>query len=94
MIYKGEYHWQDGRHYIGQWKNNERYGCGEFFWPTGIRFIGEYKENLKEGKGKLFFGSENFIEGSFVNNQLVAKYITIAWSSNFHNRQEDFQSIL
>ena len=95
MVYKGEYHWQDGRKYIGQWKDNERYGRGEFIWSTGIRFIGEYKYNLKESKSKLFFGSENSIEESCVNKILVAKYISIAWSSIFifHKRQKDFQCI-
>lgn len=74
IVLRGEYHWQDGRHYIGEWKNNERDGRGEFFWPTGIRYLGNYKANLKDGKGKIFFGSEDYIEGQFSSNVLVEKF--------------------
>lgn len=80
----GEYHWQDGRHYIGEWVNNERDGRGEFFWPTGIRYLGNYKANLKEGKGKIFFGSEDYIEGEFVNNLLVNSFY-LARTCNFYD---------
>lgn len=68
----GEYHWEDGRHYNGSWKNCERSGRGEFFWPTGIRYVGEYRENNKHGRGKVYFENEQFIDGEFRENLLVA----------------------
>lgn len=39
---KGEYHWADGKVYIGNYYNDQRHGEGEFSWPNGERFIGKW----------------------------------------------------
>jgi hypothetical protein len=39
---QGEYHWIDGRGYIGQWRDGMMNGQGEYTWIDGRKYIGNY----------------------------------------------------
>ena len=41
---KGEYHWNDGRVYKGQWENEKRNGHGTLTYPDGTKKTGEWKD--------------------------------------------------
>jgi len=38
----GTFTWEDGKKYVGQYKNDKKHGVGEFIWPNGRYFKGEW----------------------------------------------------
>jgi len=42
---KGRYEWNDGRIYVGQWKDNNMHGYGTYTWPDGRKYEG-FVENI------------------------------------------------
>lgn len=43
---QGEFTWNDGRKYIGDYKDDKKHGYGQFEWPDGRKYKG-YWENGK-----------------------------------------------
>jgi len=65
----GTYFWNDGRKYIGEWKNNKMSGNGVYSWPDGRRYEGEYVDDKKEGYGVyLWVDGKTLIE---IKNQIM-----------------------
>jgi hypothetical protein len=65
---KGTHTWEDGRVFVGGWKDNKMHGkvnletfrltwlgFGTFTWTDGTKFEGEYKDDKKEGHGKFYW---------------------------------------
>ncbi len=46
-IEKGEYYWNDGRIYKGEWLNNKMHGRGSYSWKDGRIYEGEYLNDKK-----------------------------------------------
>ena len=64
----GTYLWNDGRKYIGEWKNNDMSGNGVYSWPDGRKYEGEYFEDKKEGYG--VFGWPDGKTHTEINNEI------------------------
>ena len=47
----GEYIWNDGLKYNGDWKNGKMNGKGTLTHPSGETYSGEFKDDKKHGKG-------------------------------------------
>ena len=47
----GTYVWNDGRKYVGTWKDNMMHGQGVFSWEDGRVYEGAYIKDRKEGFG-------------------------------------------
>ena len=48
---KGEYSWDDGRHYSGDYVNDKKEGYGFFVWPDKRTFRGFWKNGKQDGIG-------------------------------------------
>ena len=67
----GSFFMEDGRRYLGMWKNNKMHGYGYIYWPNENVYKGEFKEDKKEGFGickikkKIFMGmwKDNKLDG-------------------------------
>jgi L1 cell adhesion molecule like protein len=40
---KGKFTWEDGRSYVGEYKNDKKEGIGMFTWPDGRIYNGQWK---------------------------------------------------
>ena len=38
---EGEYIWQDGRTYKGEYKNDKKHGYGEYTWSDKRKYLGK-----------------------------------------------------
>ena len=56
--------WDDGRRYIGQYKNGRRHGYGEYFWPGGKTYKGEWNDG-RWSKGVLIGADGTYREISY-----------------------------
>merc|ERR1719456_121293 len=43
--------WPDGRHYIGQYCDNQKHGIGTFSWKDGRCYEGQWVEGKRHGSG-------------------------------------------
>ena len=49
----GEFHWKDGKFYIGYFENNKKTGFGIYVWSNPVKlFIGYWKNGKQHGVGK------------------------------------------
>ena len=55
---KGEYTYQDGEKYEGEFKNGIREGFGKYFYNNGDRYEGDFKNGVRDGKGIIYYGNE------------------------------------
>jgi len=46
---KGKLKWQDGRKYIGEFRDGKEEGEGTFKWPNGNKYIGQWKDGKMTG---------------------------------------------
>jgi hypothetical protein len=68
--YQGIYYFNDGKYYIGQWKNNTMNGYGEFNWRDGKKYLGYYQNDTKEGFGIYYWtNSKRFFVGFWKNGK-------------------------
>ena len=51
----GEYTWNNGSNYAGEWKDNVFEGFGEYKWVNGRTYIGPWKNNQMSGLGEMTF---------------------------------------
>ena len=47
--------WQDGRYYIGDYKDGVKHGKGEFHYPDGAYYIGDFKDGVRHGNGEYYY---------------------------------------
>ena len=43
----GTWTFQDGRKYVGEFRNGKFNGKGTYFWPDGNKFEGEFKDDKR-----------------------------------------------
>ena len=46
-------HWPDGRHYVGNWRNEQRSGMGFLKWSDGSYYEGRFAYGLRHGQGTM-----------------------------------------
>jgi hypothetical protein len=61
------YRFPNGSVYLGQWKNQQRWGRGKCSYPNGSIYEGEWAEDMRNGKGRMLEKNGCFYEGDWVN---------------------------
>jgi len=63
---QGQYFYNDGRLFVGEFAMNFRHGQGKMEWPTkNLSYTGQYVKGLKHGHGFIRY-SDEYYAGSFV----------------------------
>ena len=47
----------NGRKYVGEWRDGKWNGQGNLNFPLGDNYVGEFKDNNRNGQGNLYFGN-------------------------------------
>ena len=63
--------WEDGRKYIGEFKNDKREGKGTATYVDGSTYVGEWKNGEHHGQGTYTFASGKVYSGEFKNGAII-----------------------
>ena len=61
--------YENGREYIGQFKNGKREGYGIMYFPDGGRYEGNWENNLSHGKGIEYYQNGDRYEGNYFKDE-------------------------
>ena len=61
--------YENGRKYIGQFKNGKREGYGIIFFPDGGRYEGNWENDLAHGKGIEYYKDGDRYEGEYFRDE-------------------------
>ena len=61
----GEYIWNNGAKYMGNWKDNKLNGKGIYIYSDNKKYEGEFVDNEKNGKGKFKWSDGREYIGEF-----------------------------
>ena len=61
--------YENGRKYIGQFKNGKREGYGIMFFPDGGRYEGNWENDLAHGKGIEYYNNGDRYEGEYFKDE-------------------------
>lgn len=61
----GEYTFENGAVYNGQWRGRMRHGHGEQSWPDGARYEGEWRNNQVHGRGVFYHVDGDVFDGEW-----------------------------
>ena len=62
---QGVCYWEDGRRFVGGFRNDEIHGHGKMIYPNGDVYKGEWRNGLKHGRGTYTWKSGDVYEGSY-----------------------------
>ena len=69
---KGEFKWNDGKIYKGNYYHDQKNGYGELFWPNGKIYKGYWKNGKQNGEGELYDNIEKkWKKGLWVDGRRV-----------------------
>ena len=64
----GKFIYEDGKYYLGEFKNNLPNGKGIKYYKNGnILYEGDWVNGKQEGKGKVIYENEEYYIGQFKN---------------------------
>ena len=66
----GEYIWDTGQIYIGNWKGLHRHGLGTESWIDGSMYLGEHRNDQRDGPGIMFYPDGTQVGGFWENNYI------------------------
>ncbi len=73
---KGQFKWENGVVYVGEWKDDKMDGDGIMMYPDGTVCEGTWKDNKQNGKGKIKWPSGDFYEGDWCDDKRTGKVRT------------------
>ena len=62
---EGEYTFENGAIYKGQWLGRFRHGYGKQAWPDGARYEGEWSNNKAHGRGVFYHVDGDVFDGEW-----------------------------
>ena len=65
----GEWVYESGDKYIGEWFNNKKNGQGTYTWVNGNKYVGQWVGNDYNGQGSMFFTNGNKYQGQFMSGK-------------------------
>ncbi|MBT8221212.1 MAG: caspase family protein [Bacteroidia bacterium] len=77
---KGQYAFESGAVYAGQFKNGKMHGYGIYRSKSRTRYEGEWFYGRRHGKGKLYFSNGDIYHGDFGSNKMEG-YGKISYSN-------------
>ena len=66
---EGEYTFENGAVYCGQWLGRYRHGYGKQTWPDGARYEGEWLNNKAHGRGIFYHVDGDVFDGEWKNDK-------------------------
>ncbi|WP_443636098.1 trypsin-like peptidase domain-containing protein [Candidatus Njordibacter sp. Uisw_058] len=69
----GNYTYDNGNKYVGEWKDNQKTGQGIFTWKSGNIYVGQFKDNKNTGQGILTFASGDKYSGGFKDSSFYGQ---------------------
>ena len=66
---QGEYTFENGAIYCGQWLGRYRHGYGKQTWPDGARYEGEWLNNKAHGRGIFYHVDGDIFDGEWKNDK-------------------------
>jgi len=66
----GEYIWDNGQIYMGNWKGLHRHGLGTEAWIDGSMYLGEHRNDQRHGPGIMFYPDGTQVGGFWENNDI------------------------
>ena len=54
--------------YVGEWKNDAKYGYGIFTFDSGDVYKGNWKDDAFNGFGRMTYSDGSFFEGEWIDN--------------------------
>ena len=67
----GQFTWESGNHFKGQYDLDVRNGYGEMFWSDGSTYKGDWVNGMQQGKGRLELPDGRVKEGVFRKNKYI-----------------------
>ncbi|CAD2218460.1 hypothetical protein AGDE_14895 [Angomonas deanei] len=65
----GEYNYNDGHVYKGEWTNNLYHGSGTYYYPSGAKYEGQWRRGREYGKGAMTFFNGDVYNGDWVGGR-------------------------
>jgi hypothetical protein len=67
----GEYLWEVGTLYVGQFKNYKPQGVGTCYFEDGSKYVGEWSENKQHGMGTYYRSDGRIDKGAWKDHQFL-----------------------
>ena len=65
----GNFTWEDGGPYEGEYKDGLQHGTGKSVYPDGANYIGEWVQGNIQGHGNMSYASGNVYSGQWVHGR-------------------------
>ena len=65
----GTYTWENGKKYVGEWKDNKWHGQGTAAFPDGEKYVGEWQNNKRNGQGTATYAIGDKYVGEYRNDK-------------------------
>ena len=62
---EGDYRYDNGDRYRGEWKKGEKHGFGTYVWTNGHRYEGQWLAGQKSGSGQYTWSNGDRYVGEF-----------------------------
>lgn len=67
----GIYTWQDGRYYVGNYKNDKKEGYGVYRWADGRVYLGNWLQGKQDGIGTYVLPNGILKKAEFKNGERI-----------------------
>ena len=70
---KGTETWENGRKYVGEFKDGKRYGQGIMTHPDGSKYTGQWEDSIPNGEGTYTFADGKIDKGIWKKSVLIKR---------------------